>query len=249
MVSTTLCLARIARLVGRPGRPLACPCVASGSHEHEAAGQRGGGVVRSPARARRDAQAVKRDQVARAGRSSRASGLEPPDSSEASRESYMPISANARFVDDKQGTDRVVRRRADSQPLRARAHCRQTTLTSRGRAAMLHRHHDEDGAARAWRPEIEDKTMTMSRPRRASRERELLGVDRGLYCPHGGGPPCAGAGSRYRDSRCSSASSARSGQCVYVGAGPQDPGLRAASAFSIATHRTSSDTLFFMPPN
>ena len=76
-----------------------------------------------------------------------------------------------------------------------------------------------------------------------ARTRELLGVPiEVLYCPHGGGPPVCwcrkplpGLGVVFIQLH-----QLDPAQCVYVGAGPQDPVLRAASAFSIATRWISS---------
>ena len=99
------------------------------------------------------------------------------------------------------------------------------------RASVLRRYHDEGWTllGLAWRPQIADKTMTREQADASfARVRELLAVPIDiLYCPHGGGPPVCwcrkplpGLGvvfiQRYQLDPA---------QCLYVGAGPQDPGF------------------------
>jgi aryl-alcohol dehydrogenase-like predicted oxidoreductase/predicted kinase len=99
------------------------------------------------------------------------------------------------------------------------------------RVPALRRYHKEGWTllGLAWRPQIADKTMTREQAEAEfARMRELLAVPiEILYCPHGGGPPVCwcrkplpGLGvlliQRYQLDPA---------QCVYVGAGPQDPGF------------------------
>jgi aryl-alcohol dehydrogenase-like predicted oxidoreductase len=99
------------------------------------------------------------------------------------------------------------------------------------RVPVLRRYHDEGWRllGLAWRPEIADRTMTSEQAEASfARMRELLAAPIDiLYCPHGGGPPICwcrkpfpGLGvvfiQRYQLDPA---------QCLYVGAGPQDPGL------------------------
>ena len=99
------------------------------------------------------------------------------------------------------------------------------------RAAILRRY-SSDGwrlLGLAWRPELADQTLTIDQVQAGfARMRELLGVSMEiLYCPHGAGPPVCwcrkplpGLGvvfiQRYR---------LDPPQCIYVGAGSQDPGF------------------------
>ena len=121
-----LCLARIACARGAGGHQTwHARALRLALDEHRGrTGQRGvahGVEVRSPARARRDAQDRQarrpclrtRSAVPRSARA-RASGF----FRRLLANRHDAVRAKARFVDDKQGTDRVVRRRADSQPLR-----------------------------------------------------------------------------------------------------------------------------------
>ena len=99
------------------------------------------------------------------------------------------------------------------------------------RAAILRRY-SKDGwrlLGLAWRPEIADQTLTIDQVQAGfARMQELLGVSMEiLYCPHGAGPPICwcrkplpGLGvvfiHRHR---------LDPPQCIYVGAGSQDPGF------------------------
>jgi aryl-alcohol dehydrogenase-like predicted oxidoreductase len=98
-------------------------------------------------------------------------------------------------------------------------------------APVLRRYHDEGWIllGLSWRPEIADKTMTSEQVDASfARVRESLAVPIDiLYCPHGAGPPVCwcrkplpGLGvvfiQRYRLDPA---------QCLYVGAGPHDPGF------------------------
>jgi histidinol phosphatase-like enzyme len=93
-----------------------------------------------------------------------------------------------------------------------------------------------------WQPGIGEDVLTADQVEAGyARMQEQLGVAMDiLYCPHGGGPPVCwcrkplpGLGvvfiQRYR---------LDPSQCIYVGAGPQDPASRAGSVFSTET-RTS----------
>ena len=99
------------------------------------------------------------------------------------------------------------------------------------RAAVLHRYH-EDGwrlLGLAWRPEIADASITSEQVEASfARLQELLGAPIDiLYCPHGPGPPICwcrkplpGLGVVFIQRHGLAPE-----QCVYVGAGPQDPGF------------------------
>jgi aryl-alcohol dehydrogenase-like predicted oxidoreductase len=99
------------------------------------------------------------------------------------------------------------------------------------RAAILRRYRDEGWRllGLAWRPEIADQTLTIDQVQAGfARMQELLGVSMEiLYCPHGAGPPICWCRKplpgqavvfiqRYR---------LDPPQCIYVGAGSQDPGF------------------------
>ena len=98
-------------------------------------------------------------------------------------------------------------------------------------ASPLRRYQDEGWLllGLAWRPEIADKTTTSEQvDADFARLREHLGVPIDvLYCPHGAGPPVCwcrkplpGLGVVFiQRHRLDPA------KCVYVGAGPQDPGF------------------------
>jgi predicted kinase len=119
------------------------------------------------------------------------------------------------------------------------------------RASVLRRYHDEGWTllGLAWRPQIADKTMTREQADASfARVRELLAVPIDiLYCPHGGGPPVCwcrkplpGLGvvliQRYQLDPA---------QCLYIGAGPQDPGFARRLGFQYrdaAEFFTSSNT-------
>ena len=100
-----------------------------------------------------------------------------------------------------------------------------------GRDSVLRRYADDGWRllALSWQPEIADKTMTVEDVEAAfSRTQELLGVTIEIaYCPHPAGPPICwcrkplpGLGvvliDRYQLDPAA---------CIYVGAGPQDPGF------------------------
>ena len=99
------------------------------------------------------------------------------------------------------------------------------------RGAMLRRYEQEGWRllGLSWRPEIADRTLTQEQADAGfGRMQELLGASiEVLYCPHGGGPPVCwcrkplpGLGvvfiQQYR---------LDPSRCIYVGAGPQDPGF------------------------
>jgi aryl-alcohol dehydrogenase-like predicted oxidoreductase/histidinol phosphatase-like enzyme len=113
-----------------------------------------------------------------------------------------------------------------------------------GRAETLRRY-QSDGwllLGLSWQPEIAEKLMTQSELDAGfARMQELLGVSIDVeYCPHAAGPPTCwcrkplpGLGvvfiQRHRlDAR----------QCIYVGAGPQDPGFARRLGFQ---YREASD--------
>ena len=81
----------------------------------------------------------------------------------------------------------------------------------------------------SWRPEIAEQMLTSERADASfARMQELLGVSiEVLYCPHGAGPPVCwcrkplpGLGVVFIQRHRLDPS-----QCIYVGAGPQDPGF------------------------
>jgi aryl-alcohol dehydrogenase-like predicted oxidoreductase/histidinol phosphatase-like enzyme len=99
------------------------------------------------------------------------------------------------------------------------------------RGAVLRRFHDDGWLllGLSWRPEIADKSMTNEQADAVyARMRDLLGVPLDvLYCPHGAGPPVCwcrkplpGLGVVFIQRHRLDPS-----QCIYVGAGPQDPGF------------------------
>jgi histidinol phosphatase-like enzyme len=94
----------------------------------------------------------------------------------------------------------------------------------------------------SWRPEISDGTLSAEAARAAfTRMQSELGVAIEIdFCPHGAGPPTCwcrkplpGLGvqfiQRYRLDPA---------RCVYVGAGPQDPGFARRLGFQ---YRDASD--------
>jgi aryl-alcohol dehydrogenase-like predicted oxidoreductase/histidinol phosphatase-like enzyme len=99
------------------------------------------------------------------------------------------------------------------------------------RGALLRRYH-QDGwrlLGLSWQPEVAEEILSAAQVEAVfARMQEQLGVAiEVLYCPHGGGPPVCwcrkplpGLGvvfiQRYR---------LDPSQCIYVGAGPQDPGF------------------------
>ena len=108
------------------------------------------------------------------------------------------------------------------------------------------RRHADDGwriLGLSWQPEIAAGTLTLEavdaifdRLRRARRAIEVT------FCPHGGGPPACwcrkplpGLGialiQRHR---------LDPSQCIYVGAGPQDPGFARRLGFSYVEASDSS---------
>jgi histidinol phosphatase-like enzyme len=125
------------------------------------------------------------------------------------------------------------------------------------RGAILRRHEQEGWRllGLAWRPEIADGALT---PEQAdagfARMQELLGVSiEVLYCPHSAGPPVCwcrkplpGLGVVFIQRHRLDPS-----RCIYVGAGPQDPGFARRLGFQYRDAKDffSSDTLVTMPPN
>ena len=100
-----------------------------------------------------------------------------------------------------------------------------------GRAEVLRRCQSEGWRllAMAWQPEIADETMTAGQVEAGfERMQELLGVPvEVLYCPHGAGPPACwcrkplpGLGVVFVERHRLDPA-----QCIYVGAGPLDPGF------------------------
>ena len=178
--------------------------------------------------------------------------LEAPDSSEGfSRIETMPFER----THDLSMTNKALIVWCDDVLIRSRS-CARAPLSAddvdvlADRAAVLRRHHDEGWIllGLAWRPEIEDKTMTSEQAEASfARTRELLGVPiEVLYCPHGGGPPVCwcrkplpGLGVVFIQRH-----QLDPAQCVYVGAGPQDPGFARRLGFQ---YRDAVD-FFATPP-
>ena len=159
--------------------------------------------------------------------------LEPPDPSEGfSVIEMMPFERAC----DSSMTNKAVIVWCDDVLLRSRTGERSLFSPERvevlaERGAVLRRY--QEGGWRllglSWRPEIADKTLTNELVDASfARMQELLGVAiEVLYCPHGAGPPVCwcrkplpGLGivfiQRHRLDPPS---------CIYVGAGPQDPGF------------------------
>ena len=145
--------------------------------------------------------------------------LEPPDPAEGfSRIEVMPFER----VRDPAMTNKAVI-----------VWCDESLIERRGatHASPLRRYQDEGWLVLglAWRPEIAEKTMTSEQvDADFARLREHLGVPIDvLYCPHGAGPPVCwckkplpGLGVVFiQRHRLDPA------KCIYVGAGPQDPGF------------------------
>ena len=160
--------------------------------------------------------------------------LEPPDPSEGFsqietipferlRDSSMTNKALIVWCDDV-----LIRRRSEGErlPLLPEA---VDVFAKRG--AVLRRYQEEGWRllGLSWRPEIADKTLTSEQADDSfARMQELLGVPiEILYCPHGAGPPICwcrkplpGLGVVFIQRHHLDPS-----QCIYVGAGPQDPGF------------------------
>ena len=117
------------------------------------------------------------------------------------------------------------------------------------RSAVLRRY-QADGwrlLGLSWRPEIAEQMLTSERADASfARMQELLGVSiEVLYCPHGAGPPVCwcrkprpGLGVVFIQRHRLDPS-----QCIYVGAGPQDPGFARRLGFQ---YRDAQD--FFAGP-
>jgi aryl-alcohol dehydrogenase-like predicted oxidoreductase/predicted kinase/histidinol phosphatase-like enzyme len=99
------------------------------------------------------------------------------------------------------------------------------------RAAILRRYRDEGWRllGLAWRPEIADQTLTIDQVQAGfARMQELLGVSMEiLYCPHGAGPPICWCRKPLPGQAVVFIHRHRLDppQCIYVGAGSQDPGF------------------------
>ncbi len=159
--------------------------------------------------------------------------LEPPDAVEGfARIDVVPFERQR----DPSFTNRAVIVWGDEVLWRSRSGQRTLTsaddleaLTDRG--ALLRRYHDEGWfvLGMSWRPEIADATLAADAVRAAfDRMQSALGVAIEIeYCPHRAGPPTCwcrkplpGLGVQFiRRHRLDAA------QCLYVGAGPQDPGF------------------------
>jgi len=177
--------------------------------------------------------------------------LEPPDSSEGfSRIDTMPFER----THDSSMTNKALIVWCDEVLVRSRSGARAPLSADdvdvfADRAAVLRRHHNEGWIllGLAWRPEIQDKTMTSEQAEATfARTRELLGVPiEVLYCPHGGGPPVCwcrkplpGLGVVFIQRH-----QLDPAKCIYIGAGPQDPGFARRLGFQ---YRDAVD--FFATP-
>jgi aryl-alcohol dehydrogenase-like predicted oxidoreductase/histidinol phosphatase-like enzyme/predicted kinase len=159
--------------------------------------------------------------------------LEPPDASEGfSRIDTMPFVPKR----DSAGTNRALIVWLDDVLARSRSGARVPIQPSdveivTDRAAVLRRYHEEGWRllGLGWRPEIADRSMTSEEAEATfARLRELLAVPIDvLYCPHRGGPPICwcrkplpGLGVVFIQRHQLDPE-----QCIYVGAGSQDPGF------------------------
>jgi aryl-alcohol dehydrogenase-like predicted oxidoreductase/histidinol phosphatase-like enzyme len=113
-----------------------------------------------------------------------------------------------------------------------------------GRGEVLRRYQDEGWRliGLSWQPEIADETMTTTDVDAGfTRMQELLGVTMEVeYCPHAAGPPVCwcrkplpGLGVLLMERHQLDASA-----CIYVGAGPQDPGFARRLGFA---YRSADD--------
>ena len=171
--------------------------------------------------------------------------LEPPDPSEGfSSIDVVPFERRL----DPSFVNRALLIWCDDVVLRGRSGGRVLTPedveVSMDRAAVLKRYRDAGWRllGMSWQPEVDGGLQTPAGVAAVfQRMNELLGVDLAIeYCPHGAGPPrcwcrkpLPGLGvvfiQRHRlDPR----------QCVYVGAGPQDPGFARRLGFA---YRDASD--------
>jgi aryl-alcohol dehydrogenase-like predicted oxidoreductase/predicted kinase/histidinol phosphatase-like enzyme len=161
--------------------------------------------------------------------------LEPPDAVEGfTRIDVVPFERRR----DPSFTNRALILWGDEILWRSRSDQGQRTLTSADdlealadRGALLRRYRDEGWLVlgMSWRPEIADGTLSADTARAAfTRMQSDLGIAIEIdYCPHGAGPPTCwcrkplpGLGVQFiRRHRLDA------GQCLYVGAGPQDPGF------------------------
>jgi histidinol phosphatase-like enzyme len=159
--------------------------------------------------------------------------LEPPDSSEGfSRVDVVTFDR----VFDASFTNRAVIVWCDNVLARSRTGQRAALLADDveliGQRAKVLRRYEEEGwriLGLSWRPEVgEDRITTQQADAGLARMQEMLGVAIDVqYCPHGGGPPVCwcrkplpGLGVAFiRKYRLDPS------QCLYVGAGTQDPGF------------------------
>ncbi len=176
--------------------------------------------------------------------------LEPPDPSEGfSRIDNVPFE---RAIDQTL-TNRAVIVWCDDVLVRSRSGQRAPVSADDvqlvdGRADVLRRYLDEGWRllALSWRPEVEEERITREEADAGfARMQELLALEIDVeYCPHGGGPPTCwcrkplpGLGVVFiRKYRLDPS------QCIYVGAGAQDPGFarRLGFQYAVATE--------FFPP-
>ena len=174
--------------------------------------------------------------------------LEPPDAAEGfTRVDVVPFS---RAIDPA-FTNRAVIVWCDDVLVRSRTGQRAPVAADdveliEGRAGVLRRYRDNGWRllGLSWRPEVGEERFT---PQQAdagfARMQELLGVPIEVqYCPHGGGPPVCWCRKPLpglavvfiREHQLDAA------QCIYVGAGAQDPGFARRLGF----HYREADDFF-----
>jgi aryl-alcohol dehydrogenase-like predicted oxidoreductase/histidinol phosphatase-like enzyme len=179
--------------------------------------------------------------------------LEPPDVAEGfSRIDIVPFE-RAR---NPALTNRAVIVWCDNVLVRSRSDQRAPLMADdveaiEGRAQVLRRYQTEGWQilGLAWRPEVSAERVTSQEVDVGlARMRELLGVDIDVqYCPHGAGPPVCwcrkplpGLGVAFiREYRLDPS------QCIYVGAGAQDPGFARRLGFQ---YRDAADFFRSLPP-
>jgi len=159
--------------------------------------------------------------------------LEPPHSSEGfSRIDVIPFTRAL----DPSFTNRAVLVWSDNVVVRSRTGQRAPVMADdieliEGRAAVLRRYAEAGWRllGLSWRPEVGDESITAQQADAGFvRMQELLGVPIDVqYCPHGGGPPVCWCRKPLPGLAVAFIRSYQldPSQCIYVGAGAQDPGF------------------------
>ena len=172
--------------------------------------------------------------------------LEPPDPAEGF--SRIDVVSFERAIDPS-FTNRAVIVWCDDVLVRSRTGQRAPLMADdveliEGRADVLRRY-TEDGwriLGLSWRPEVNEERITSDQADTGiARIQELLGVPIDVqYCPHGGGPPACWCRKPLPGLAVAFISKYRLDppQCVYVGAGSQDPGFARRLGFQ---YRDASD--------